>query len=113
MSKYRGLEVYQNDLSIGFIFEIEKTKEYDPKYMVNEDWCYSSTSREGDFNSGEWEKLSNLCFVYDNDLKTEKINSYISNTNKTILSSDDILNIINNLNEINNTTLLNKKTPTD
>lgn len=43
MSKLdKVLLVYTNDLKEGYLYELEKTKDYDPDYMANEDWCFFS-----------------------------------------------------------------------
>lgn len=94
------LEVYTDDLSVGFLYEMEKTKSYDPEYMKNEDWCFTSTLESSNHNinefgcTGEWNKLSMLLFVNDHEDKIKKIITHLEYTNKIKLDIDEIIDIL-------------------
>ncbi len=94
------LKVYTNDLSIGFVYEIEKTKSYDPEYMKDEDWCFTSTLESSNHNmtelgcTGEWDKLSLLLFEDNHEDKIKKITKHLESTQETKLDIDDIIKVL-------------------
>jgi hypothetical protein len=96
------LLVYTPELTEGYLFELEKTREYDPDYMGEEEWCFTATHPdsnhqfEGIGNCGWWDKLSNLLFVDDHDNKIEKIIKLLNKTQKKLLKVDDILEALKN-----------------
>lgn len=100
MKLNKVLEVYTDDLSVGFLYEMEKTKSYDPEYMKDENWCFTSTLESASHNmteigcTGEWNKLSMLLFVDDHENKIKKITTYLESTQKLKLDIYEIINII-------------------
>lgn len=94
------LKVYNDDLTVGYVYEFEKTNEYDPEYMGDEQWCFSSTHESNNHNykglgcCGSWNKLSLLLFVENHDEKIKFITDYLSNTDKTKIELNEITTIL-------------------